>query len=686
MTVWNQLLLAMHRRCSLSRRMRSVFCTLLMLFTCGCRKQQEQLFTLGEWIQELVERSGIQVDEGSTCMDAAIAYGVIEDHVVIDPDIPLTKEWAAYTLVNLCGMDDPYTGNIKDLSEVQFEHHIRCSIPLLPLDHDCFKPHQLIEKQEAFSLLDQALTRINQRVITETKTDIHWKPDVTVQKLDQAPVMDENGYLMSKYDILPGEVVNWQDLYGQVHTAIVKDAEDGHGFTLEEADLLSLTDAVHLSGSTSVDFSKAQIMDGNGYIIQDAESSVTEQMAVRHYTSSYNIQDWKVTLSAASTGLKVEVSKEMKDGSKAYANVKLNGLKCDYEWLSEQNNLKDVYFKLSFNSEENFGVRHTDYRKLYGDFSKVDPSDFVSTVKNFFQDADHCVQKTLTLATINVPIPSAFAVSLQMKVDLNIYVSGRIEITMHQSHVLGCEIRNGSTRLIQKMNPTHTEDIRASAKASAGLRFALKMAGFELCNAALLTGVESSITTYVHLYHEDGSHTAQQTDLPADVVDELSKGNGNVLVCADLDAHLIGEVDLNTASSVAGKLGLKKTIRIFDAQNASLLMEGMKHLENFHFVNACTRKGSTQVITNDAVKVTGKITLERYAYAIAVNGYRTIHVTGMPEGYSTQDLVYESSNPDIAVVSENGRVTGRASGSAEITITTADGRHSAYVSILVNTP
>ena len=79
-------------------------------------------------------------------MYAAIAYGVIEEQVEIDSDIPLTKEWAAYTLVNLCGMDDPYTGNIKDLSEVQFEHHIRCSIPFMPLENDCFKPHHPMEK------------------------------------------------------------------------------------------------------------------------------------------------------------------------------------------------------------------------------------------------------------------------------------------------------------------------------------------------------------------------------------------------------------------------------------------------------------------------------------------------------------------------------------------------------------
>ena len=632
----------------------------------------------------LVERSGIQM-EHNNAIEAAYSYGVIDEHITIDSSLLLTREWMAYTLVNLTGMDDPYNGEIRDIEDCQFADEVRCSIPLIPLQNDMFYPLKEVEKQEALSILDQAVSICNQRVISRTLTDVQENRDISLKKLEYPPTVNEDGLLKSQEGLQEEDVICWYDEEGYPNYGkIVKD-DTYEGYRLQEMDLFSLYDSVHLSGSTSVDFSKVQIMDGNGDIIHQAQDDVTSPMAISSYTSSFDIQEWKVTLNATSTGLKAEVSKEMLNGSKAYANVRVSGLRFDYQWLSEKQSVKDVYFKVAFNSEENFGVRHTSYKKLYGDFSKVDPGDFASTVKNFFQDADHCVQKTLTLATVTVPIPSAPGISLQMKVELNIYVSGRIEISMSQAHTLGCEIRNGTTRLIQKMDPKHTEDIRATAKLTSGLRFALRMSGFELCNAALNAGVETSLTTDLHLYDKDGSHTVVQTDLPTDVADELSEGNGNVLVCADLDAHLIGEVDLNSQSSVLGKLGMNRTVTIFSVKNASLLPSGMRHLENFHFVSACTRKGSTSVIVNDAPKVTGKITLERYAYAIGINGYRTIAVTGLPEGYTKEDLVYESADAKIAMVSVNGRVTGKAVGSTEITISTKDGKHTAFVSILVKT-
>lgn len=643
------------------------------------------LFTLGEWIQELVERSGIQMEENETHISAAYSYGVIEESVQVNESDPLTKEWMAYTLVNLTGLDSTDDCYIEDLDESRFPDHIRRCTPLMDLDHNRFHPSDQVEKQEALSILDQAVSICNKRVIKETTTDVQWKQDAEIKQLDTPPVVDSKGRIEMQEGLEAGDIICWHGMDDSLQFAEIMADPDDFGLYLSDVDPLSISDSIHLSGSTNVDFSKAQIIDGNGDVIIDNRQSGIEPTAIRNYTTSFDLSEWKVTLSAASTGLKAEVSKEMQNGSKAYANIRVSGLRFDYEWLSQQQTIQDVYFKVAFNSEENFGVRHTSYRKLYGDFSKVDPSDFVSTVKNFFQDADHCVQKTLTLATINVQVPSAPGVSVQMKVDLNIYVSGKIEITMSQGHVLGCEIRNGKTRLIQKMTPEHTEDIRATAKVTTGLRFGLKMAGFELCNAALLAGVESSMTTSLHLYDNNGDHTVITTDLPADVADELSQGNGNVVVCADLDAHIIGEVDLNSKASVLGKLGLGKTITIFTSKNASLLPQGMKHLENFHFMAECTRKGSSEIIFNDAVKVTGKITLERYAYALNINGYRTIVVTGLPEGYTKEDLVYETNQSDVAIVSENGRVTGRKAGSAEITISTQDGRHTAYVSILVKT-
>ena len=78
----------------------------------------------------------------------------------------------------------------------------------------------------------------------------------------------------------------------------------------------------------------------------------------------------------------------------------------------------------------------------------------------------------------------------------------------------------------------------------------------------------------------------------------------------------------------------------------------------------------------------GKITLEQYSVAVHAGQSRSLAVTGLPEGYSLNDLVVSSSDPSIAAV--NGLVvTGVSSGSAIITISTSDGSFSTSMNILV---
>ena len=101
------------------------------------------------------------------------------------------------------------------------------------------------------------------------------------------------------------------------------------------------------------------------------------------------------------------------------------------------------------------------------------------------------------------------------------------------------------------------------------------------------------------------------------------------------------------------------------------------------FVKECTRKDRKKKVQYEEIAVSDKIRLERYALAVPVNGYRQINVTGLPEGYSVSDLIYESRDTDTAVVSSNGRVTGKVSGSCEVTVTTNDGKYSISLSVLV---
>lgn len=60
-----------------------------------------------------------------------------------------------------------------------------------------------------------------------------------------------------------------------------------------------------------------------------------------------------------------------------------------------------------------------------------------------------------------------------------------------------------------------------------------------------------------------------------------------------------------------------------------------------------------------------------------------IQVSGLPEGYTVEDLVYTSQNTDIAEVSSVGEVIGKRPGGTDILIQTKDKKHLVHCHILV---
>ena len=58
-------------------------------------------------------------------------------------------------------------------------------------------------------------------------------------------------------------------------------------------------------------------------------------------------------------------------------------------------------------------------------------------------------------------------------------------------------------------------------------------------------------------------------------------------------------------------------------------------------------------------------------------------MTGLPEGYTVEDLIYISKNTDIAEVSSAGEVIGNKSGGTDIVIQTKDKKHLVHCHILV---
>jgi hypothetical protein len=93
-------------------------------------------------------------------------------------------------------------------------------------------------------------------------------------------------------------------------------------------------------------------------------------------------------------------------------------------------------------------------------------------------------------------------------------------------------------------------------------------------------------------------------------------------------------------------------------------------------------KTVTAHFTETAVRVTG-VTVTPDAATINIGATRQLTATVAPANATNQAVTWSSSDPAVATVDANGLVTAVAAGTATITVTTADGGHTATSAITV---
>ncbi len=77
------------------------------------------------------------------------------------------------------------------------------------------------------------------------------------------------------------------------------------------------------------------------------------------------------------------------------------------------------------------------------------------------------------------------------------------------------------------------------------------------------------------------------------------------------------------------------------------------------------------------------INLSTSSLNLSIGGVGNIDVVSLPDGYTTDDLIWTSSDASVATIS-NGEVKGLKVGNATIIITTNDGKYTATVSVIVS--
>lgn len=669
----------------------------------GCKKKVTDTMTNGEWLTELTTQAGItyyqqeepyflNITSNSpyfTVVQSSVEWEVLNPSKAFNPSATLTREMVAYTLMNLISRThEGLSDTIKDLQDCSYPDQVKAAVAsgLMSLDErQRFRPKDEISKEEAFGYLAQVIDIVNNRKFTDTQTTVQLKDDVKFAD-DEPKQFDEEGLTAlfeSDSSIRNGMYIVYDDTYYRVVNC--EYTNQGILTTLEQVNMEDVIEQFDIQGGTDLEFNHAKIVDGNGNVVQEGteQSHSLSLMSTSLINHTFDINGFRIALKGTTSSLHAEVSKQLQVGGLLYANAALDNLHIQYKWDKDEDRIQYGYLKADFTTSENIGLRNGMYKELYGDFSKLNPKDFISTVQNIFQTKQEVITDTITLCTVKIPMPNAPMVSVVMKLNLNIYATGKAELSFVQNHVLGCEIRNGNMRSISDHSKKATASIRAETGITLGTNLALHAFNQNIMDAEIDAGAKGYFHTKTYLYNEEGKAESFDIDVQPDLVEELSEGNPDIKVCTELNAYWLCNLKLNSSNSLAGRFGFSRNIPILSESNAPLFPKGKVTYENWMSVDHCSCEDREKVPNLEAIQVKKRITLKDYSLISGVGVSTRIQVTGLPEGYTVEDLIYISKNTDIAEVSSAGEVIGNKSGGTDIVIQTKDKKHLVHCHILV---
>ena len=639
----------------LNKRLIECLLIIVVLVTCFSCKTKET-YLKKDYLNLLSNEVGLSTDDDY--LSGLINFGVVKEEETLKLDEKLNYEFLAMTIGRLLGYKDNYLKYLKDDGLIKRNK----------------KNNDLVSKEETDSIISKTKEIINNKefsFVYEYKENEEIKEIENYECYDGESLISHNNYQIGdlihlKDDGVYKEVVNKEeDFY------ILKDAEFEkvyEDFKIENSYEINFDDAIDIPYGTET--------NNEVYVNNDKQLLAASKLNKVLYEKGF-----RISYSFSGNSISAHVSKNI-NGLNVFFDTTISNVRPSYKWDYENKKLNEAYFKVDYNTVTELGVSTGKYKNYYLNFKDLDTSSFLNTAKSVIKEKDDEVEASFKICEIKTPIPEIPSAFFNIEVLIKIYVSGKAEVVLSSSHVDGFEYKNGQLRLINDVDRDIDFKINASAKAALGLNFNLEAATKRLMDVELDAGIRAAVGTTLHLYDDEGNMASMESGLPYYAVDELAKENNNVKVCGDLSLNWLMDIYLNTAQTLLYKFGLNYKKTILDKDNQ--VFGNKTHIENGVFVKECTRKNQTRLKDKEPSIVNiDKILLDKYAAVIRINDTYNIPIKSLPANYSKNDLVYKSSNPNIASVS-NGVVYGIKRGASEITISTNDGKYSAALNILVS--
>ena len=532
---------------------------------------------------------------------------------------------------------------------------------------------------------DDLLSLKNKKII-----DGKAKERQTVLKEDGEEVIDRTVEYLNSRDFSPvfdyeyiSEPKNEDE---KLNTGDIVYTDEGYMKVAMEEDETILTPAefeevfsyLEIADSFYIDFEEVEVIpygepENSAYVNENFNLLASNN----HVFSS---EGFRISYTLNRTGIDVHISREV-NGVNIYGDLSLNNVKPVFKWLYEEDDVKNCFFSLSFKTTEKLGASIGRYGNYHLKFRDVDSSSFKSLIGSIIEKDKDELEASIPICQIRTPIPNVPTAFLNLDLLIKLYVSGKVELVLYNSHNIGFETRNGNVRFINDTDRDLDAIIQASGKAALGLNVNLEAVKFRLADIELDGGVRALVKSTLHLYNEEGDVTSESSDYALSTLQELSDGNPDVKVCGDLSLYYLLDLIINTSKTQMAKFGFSKTYNIMDEDNQ--IFNNLSHIEDGHFVKSCTRNKRPTLVNMEEVKST-RIVLNSYAEVLKQDETFMIEVLGMPEGYTKEDLVYKSLDSSIATV-EKGLIRPVSPGSTRIDIHTKDNKYSAYVNVLVST-
>ncbi len=225
-------------------------------------------------------------------------------------------------------------------------------------------------------------------------------------------------------------------------------------------------------------------------------------------------------------------------------------------------------------------------------------------------------------------------------------------------------------------NPNLDVELKAKVCAKPDLKAQVELGEWAIGNVGINSGFEASASTKLI-------------------------GTSDDVGCIDIKAYvpLSIYVGAEKEETLLGKLGVKRSWNIWNSNNSPVKKSW--HVEDWQIVDECSKgKEDTDIekdeennvlsnedqINNDVppiVDYTGGLTLSSSFAALDEGTKDMIKVVSLPDNYTSNDLIFTSSDSKVVIVDNSGNVNAVGGGSCVIKVSTKDGMYSQYCAIKV---